>query len=249
MYLKETSPDLKTIGLSGWDVGEPSNTQIKEDILKIIADAGYEFNGLWELFPVSTTDYAAILTKIKANEPDILLAGMYGQDPGFFLDQAQTADLSAAIYGFEFTPDGVSASKGAYDTVGWTFAYDYFDAKNPISPLAKLFVSEFQREYGEDPDFYAANFYENVLVMWEVIRRVLAKDGDINDGTALDAALQENLTVVSVYGGSDTEVGTYTLDPTTHSVVKRPMGVFQYKDETVTPLAYYDIGGEGFRMV
>ena len=249
MYLKETSPDLKTVGLSGWDVGEPSNTQIKEDILKIIADAGYEFNGLWELFPVSTTDYAAILTKIKANEPDILLAGMYGQDPGFFLDQAQTADLSAAIYGFEFTPDGVSASKGAYDTVGWTFAYDYFDAKNPISPLAKLFVAEFQREYGEDPDFYAANFYENVLVLWEVIRRVLAKDGNINDGAALDAGLQENLTVVSVYGGSETEVGTYTLDPTTHSVVKRPMGVFQYKDETVTPLAYYGIGGEGFKMV
>ena len=128
---------------------------------------------------------------------------MYGQDPGFFLDQAQTADLSAAIYGFEFTPDGVSASKGAYDSVGWTFAYDYFDAKNPISPLAKLFVAEFQREYGEDPDFYAANFYENMLVLWEVIRRVLAKDGDINDGAALDAGLQENLTVVSVYGGSD----------------------------------------------
>ena len=31
--------------------------------------------------------------------------------------------------------------------------------------------------------------------------------------------------------------------------MKRPMGVFQYKDETVTPLAYYDIGGEDFRMV
>jgi branched-chain amino acid transport system substrate-binding protein len=88
-----------------------------------------------------------------------------------------------------------------------------------------------------------------VLVLWEVIRRVLAKDGNINDGAALDAGLQENLTVVSVYGGSETEVGTYTLDPTTHSVVKRPMGVFQYKDETVTPLAYYDIGGEGFKMV
>ena len=110
-------------------------------------------------------------------------------------------------------------------------------------------MSEFQREYGEDPDFYAANFYENVLVLWEVIRRVLAKDGDINDGAALDAGLQENLTVVSVYGGSDTEVGTYTLDPTTHSVIKRPMGVFQYKDETVTPLAYFDIGGEGFKTV
>ena len=44
--------------------------------------------------------------------------------------------------------------------------------------------TEFKKEYGEDPDFYAANFYENTFVMWEVIRRVLAKGGDINDGDA-----------------------------------------------------------------
>ena len=35
-----------------------------------------------------------------------------------------------------------------------------------------MFVQEFNAEYGEDPDFYAANFYENAFVMWEVMRRV-----------------------------------------------------------------------------
>ena len=80
------------------------------------------------------------------------------------------------MYGFEFTPDGINASNGAYDSVGWTFAYDYFDAGNPISPLAKLFVREFEAaSTASAPDFYAANFYENTLVLWEVIRRVLAK--------------------------------------------------------------------------
>ena len=36
-------------------------------------------------------------------------------------------------------------------------------------------MTEFKKEYGELPDFYAANFYENTLVMWEVIRRVIAE--------------------------------------------------------------------------
>jgi hypothetical protein len=248
MYLKEAEPEATTVGFFGWDIGEPSNSIIKEDILAKIADGGYEFNDLYELLPPNTTDFASVLPKIKSNEPDILLVSIYGQDPGAFLNQAQAAGLQAKIYGFEFTPDGINASRGAYDRVGWSFAYDYFDAKNPISPLAKLFVEEFNAEYGEDPDFYAANFYENVLVLWEVIRRVLESGGDINSGEALDAALQENLTVVSVYGGDENTVGTYTLDPTTHSVSERGMGVFTYKDGTVTPLAYFGIGGADFKM-
>ena len=43
-------------------------------------------------------------------------------------------------------------------------------------------------------------------------------------------------------------VGTYTLDPTTHSVIKREMGVFEYKGGKVTPKAFFGIGGDGYRL-
>ena len=82
--------------------------------------------------------------------------------------------------------------------------------------------------------------------LWEVIRRVLKSGGDIKSGDALDKALRTNLTIVSVYGGDDTTVGSFTLDPTTHSVIKREMGVFTYKGGTVTPLAFFGIGGDGY---
>ena len=175
-WLKETYPDAKTIGFVGWDIGEPNNGIIKEDILKKIADGGYELNGLYELVPVGGQDFSQVLPKIKANEPDILLVGIYGQDPGSFANQAATAGLKAPRIFFEFTPDGVNASKGTYDSDGFTFAYDYFDPKNPTSPLAKKFVEDFNADNGEDPDFYAANFYENAFVMWELMRRIWAKD-------------------------------------------------------------------------
>ena len=83
--------------------------------------------------------------------------------------------------------------------------------------------------------------------MWEVIRRVNAKGGNILDGDALDKALQENLTVVSVYGGDASTVGTYTLDPVTHSVKQRGMGVFEYKGGKVTPKVFFDIDGAGYK--
>ncbi len=118
----------------------------------------------------------------------------------------------------------------------------------PISPLAKLFVSEFQKAYGGDlPDFYAANFYENALDLWEVIRRTLKAGGDIKSGVDLDKDLQTDLTLVSVYGGDATTVGTFTLDPTTHSVAKRTMGVFEYKGGKVTPKAFFGLDADGYK--
>jgi branched-chain amino acid transport system substrate-binding protein len=247
-WWKETNPGKTKVGVVIWDLGAANNDSVKTDVLAKITAAGLAHNGLYELVPIGNQDFSAVFPKIKANEPDLLLTVVYGQDPGSFVNQSVTAGLKAFPLGFEFTPDGVNASKGSYDSVGWTFTYDYFDESTAVSPLAKFFVDEYKKANGgNDPDFYAANFYENTLVMWEVIRRVLAKGGDINDGDQLDKALQENLTVVSVYGGDSTTVGSYTLDTKTHSVNKRPMGVFQYKGGKVKPMAFFGIGGEGYK--
>jgi ABC-type branched-subunit amino acid transport system substrate-binding protein len=248
-WTKETYPDAKTVGVIIWDLGAANNDATTKDVLAKIAASGYQHNGLYELTTIGNQDFSQVIPKIKAKEPDILLVSIWGQDPGSFANQAETAGLKAVRIGVEFTPDGLNASKGTYDKDGYTFAYDYFDSKNPTSPLAKLFVDDFKKEYGEEPDFYAANFYENGLVMWEVIRRVLKEGGNIKDGAALDKALQENLTVVSVYGGDAQTVGTFTLDPVSHSVKKRTMGVFEYKGGDVTAKAFFGIGGEDYKKM
>jgi len=49
--------------------------------------------------------------------------------------------------------------------------------------------------------------------------------------------------------GSPTEDNTSTHDLTTHSVVKRPMGAFTYKDGKVTTLATFGIDGADFKIV
>jgi ABC-type branched-subunit amino acid transport system substrate-binding protein len=245
-YIQETYPDAKTIGLTGWDLGAELNADGKRLFTEALEGTNLEFNGLFELAAPNSTDFANVITKIQANEPDILIVGSFGQDPGFFLDQAQTANLTAEIFGYEFTPDGLNASKGAFDSVGWRFSSDYFDADDPKSKLAKLFVDGFTSAYGDKPDFYAANYYEDTLGMWDLIRRVLAKGGDINSGVELQDALKENPVLASVYGGDDSAVGTFEMDPETHSVVRRQMGVFEYKDGEVTTLALFNIGGADY---
>jgi branched-chain amino acid transport system substrate-binding protein len=247
-WTKEAYPDAKTIGVVQWDLGADNNEGTKKDVLAKIEAGGYEFNGLYELVPIGNQDFSQVLPKVKVNEPDILLVVIWGQDPGSFSSQASTAGLKAVRIGFEFTPDGLKASKGTYDSEGWTFTYDYFDAKNPKSPMAKKFVEDFNADNGEDPDFYAANYYENAFDMWELMRRIWKDDPDAEiDGDALEKALESNLTLVSVYGGDATHLGSFTLDATSHSVIKREMGVFEYKGGTVTPKAFFNIGGADYR--
>ena len=191
-WLKETQPKAKTVGLCGWDIGEPGNGIIKEDVLAKIKAGGYEHNGLYELVPIGTQDYAAVFPKLKANEPDILLLAIYGQDPGAFVNQSVTAGLKSFRVGFEFTPDGVNASKGSYDKEGWIFTYDYFDPASAASPLAKLFVAD-SRRVRRGPR----------LLRRQLLREHPEHVGDSrprpqqgrgpSDGAQLDAALQENL--------------------------------------------------------
>ena len=85
-------------------------------------------------------------------------------------------------------------------------------------------------------------------MLWEVIRRIWQeRRRHQRAATPSTRRCRTNLTVVSVYGGDDTTIGTYTLDPTTHSVTKREMGVFEYKGGKVTPKAFFGIGGADYK--
>jgi branched-chain amino acid transport system substrate-binding protein len=248
-YMEEAFPDKKTIGFTGWDLGAELNADGKARFLNALKATKLQFNELFELAAPNTTDFANVITKIQANEPDLLIVGSFGQDPGFFIDQSQTANLKAEIFGYEFTPDGLNASKGAFDSVGWRFSSDYFNVDAAKSKLAKLFISEFKAAYKDPPDFYAANYYEDTLGMWDLIRRTLAKGGNINSGVDLQNALKDKPELVSVYGGDENAAGTFAMDPTTHSVVRRQMGVFEYKAGKVTTLALFNIGGADYQKM
>jgi branched-chain amino acid transport system substrate-binding protein len=247
-FVNQTIPDAQTVGVVTWDIGEPSNTVVRDDTLAAIENAGLEFNGLYELTPVGSQDYSQVLPRVQSNEPDVLIAGLWGQDIGSFINQASVAGLESDIFGPEFTPDGINAAGGAFED-GYWFAYDYFEPTTPTNALAELFVSEFEAAYGELPDFYAANYYEDGLGMWDIVRRVCAEGGDINSGPALNEAFRANPTLQSVYGGQGRTPGTKTIDMETHTVIQRPMGVFEYRNGEVTTHALFDMDAADFQLL
>ncbi|XRQ10548.1 ABC transporter substrate-binding protein [Actinomadura welshii] len=246
-WFKKAHPEGKTVGLVGVDLG-PLNDAIQADLKAKIEAAGLTFNGLWETVAPTSQDYASMISKVKENEPDLLWVAFGGAAPGAFTAQAKSSGIESELLGIEFTEEAVKASKGVLDSDGFKFAMDYFNAETPSNPLAELFAEAYEKAYGSPPDFYAANAYEETLMVWDLIRRVVADGGDPGDSTQLKAALEKDPTFASVYGGDDAEAGELEIDLKTHGVSRRPMGVFEYKDGKVKALATYNVNGEDLRM-
>jgi len=246
-YVTAKLPNVKKVQLVYWDLPEELINPSVELLKAALAKNKLEYLGL-EKAPIGTNDFSTLLARLKQKNADMLHMAVYGLDPGFLMKQLDTSGINAVVMGSEFTPDAAKVAGASYNK--YMFAYDFFDIDAPSNPWGKLFVDSFKKKYPDVvPDFYAANFYENMFTTWEIVRRVIAKKGDVNSGDQLNAALQEKTVFPSVYGGDSAKAGVIAIDKDTHTVSKRSMGVFKIKDGKPAMAASFDIGGADFKLV
>jgi branched-chain amino acid transport system substrate-binding protein len=244
-YWKATNPKVKKVALVYIDQG-PVNATVVANFKKALGQTGLQFAGA-QAAAIGSTDYSTTISKLKAERPDAVFAFLIGTDAGYFMKQAVSAGLTMPVIGSEYVPDAAAIAGSAFDK--YMFATDWFRADQPANPWAKLFVQSFEKRYGSAPEYYAANYYEDTFAVWDLIRRVLAKGQDPNSGTALQNALAADPMFKSVYGGTPTQVGTVSLNPTTHTVTSRPLAVLASNGGHPKVLATFELGGAGFQLV
>jgi len=214
-YVKLKMPDARRVASVGWDVG-PANDPVIAHLKDVLGKAGMELVAD-ERVPIGSTDYSTTLARVRGTDPDVILTGLWGLDPGYFMKQYVTTGMQAQVIGAEFTPDACQVAGSAYDR--YWFAFDYFPVDKPYNPWSEFFIAAFRQKYGQAPDFYAANFYEKVFIVWELVKRLLKKNLPIT-GENLQKALIENPTFKSLYGGDENTIGTITFDLEEHDVDK-----------------------------
>ena len=179
-----------------------------------------------EIHDVGDTDFKGIASKIKSSGADAILSVSFGDDLGYQVKAVREAGIEAPFMGIEFTGQAASIAGASYET--FNFATDFYSTANP-NPWNQCFVEAYQDTYGEDPEYYGSNYYEQVFIYWDLVKRVLAAGGDPTDPAQLQDALMADPTFKSVYGGTESVVGEVTLNGTDHSISK-PMGVFSVQD-------------------
>jgi len=220
-WLAENHPEAKRLATIGTlENGVEALEQLAPKVWPEVSDGGEIV--IKEIHDVGLTDFSQVIARVKASNPDAIFTVSFGNDLGYMVKQFRESAVEVPIVGIEFTQDAQTIAGELYDT--FVFATDYYDTANP-NPWNVEFVKAHQEKYGEDPEYYGANYYEHVFMIWDLARRVLAEGGDPTSGEALQQAMIQSPVFKSVYGGDAENVGEMSFDTEAHTVSK-PMGVF-----------------------
>ena len=118
-------------------------------------------------------DYSALLTKVKAEAPDVLLVGSTYTDGGLIVKQAREMGLMMPIVG----PTGLYSPKYmeiAGKAVENTYFLGVFVPTNP-DPKVQEFVKKYNEKYGMEPDTFAALAYDQGYVLKDALEKAAAK--------------------------------------------------------------------------
>ncbi len=151
-----------------------------------------------QMHETGATDFTSEASVIKAKNPDIILCPSTGLDVGYVIKAVRKMGIKAPICGTEHSGDMEKVTGDASE--GYLFASEFFDV-NSDDPWTKTFVAAFKKKFNEDPDFYAANYYELTYILKELVTRVVDKGGDPYDGSLLEKAIWDNPKFKSIYGG------------------------------------------------
>lgn len=138
------------------------------------------------------------IAKLRTSDPDFLAVWEFSPGSGLVLKRAREFGMKQPIIGVEYTAE-IQKVAGDYAN-GYQFASDYF---NPDAPDAwpRRFATAYRAKYGANPEVYAANYYEGIYVIAELIRRARQGGGNYFTGENLRAAALADPRVPSVYGG------------------------------------------------
>ena len=165
-------------------------------------------------------DYNVQLTKLAAQNPDVLLLPNLNVELGLQIQQAHTAGLNCPIVGGDSadTPDVANVAGPAIEGVAYVSAF----SAESTDEAAKNFVDAYVKLYPDElPNSNAELTYETAkMVVWAIQNaKTLDRDG-VRD--ALDTI-----------DGLELPSGKMTMDPTTRNPIKGGV-IMQYDAEGVT---------------
>ncbi|KAB2330194.1 ABC transporter substrate-binding protein [Cytobacillus depressus] len=142
---------------------------------KVAEDMGLEITTI-ETFQKGQADYNAQLTKIKGQNPDLILASALYNEGAVIMDQARKLGINVPFVGGNGfnSPQVIEIAGDAAN--GLIVATPWFGEKE--DPKVQEFNSKYESEYKKKPDQFAAQAYDALYLYAEALKNAGEADRD-----------------------------------------------------------------------
>jgi branched-chain amino acid transport system substrate-binding protein len=130
-----------------------------------------------EAYPKGNTDFSALLTKVKAANPDVLAAATYFDDAVALTRQMKELNVSPKMYGVtvggdlpEFYETLKQNAEYIYGATQWEHTLPY--------PGNQEFFDAYKKEFSHEPSYHSAAGYAGCVIYAEAVKRAGSLDAD-----------------------------------------------------------------------
>jgi branched-chain amino acid transport system substrate-binding protein len=130
-----------------------------------------------DAYPKGTSDFATVLSKIKAANPDVLLVGSYFDDAVAIARQMKELDVNPKMYGVTVGGDLPEFYQQLGKTAEYVYGSTQWEASLPFAGI-KEFVEAYKKMWNHEPVYHSAAGYNGVLILEKAIREAGSLDRD-----------------------------------------------------------------------
>jgi len=168
-----------------------------------------------ESFKPEDTDMTAQMTKIKNAKPDVIIMWTAGANSAVVLKNAEQLKIDIPIVGshgnarMELVKGAGAAAEGFRFPAGKILLPDEYGTDSEEYKVAKSFVDEYTKKYGEAPSTFAGHAYDALYIIVDALKKLPA------DFTS--AQLRDEIEKTKDFIGIG---GTFNYSPTDHNGLK-----------------------------
>ncbi|MDS4040365.1 MAG: ABC transporter substrate-binding protein [Candidatus Competibacter sp.] len=164
----------------------------------------------FETYTTNDKDFSAQLTKIKDAKPDVIFLPNYYNEVPLQVQQAKRLGITVPFIGSDSWGSPELLTLGGADLNGYYFSTHY--APDNAAPVAKKFISDYEKAYGTKPDDVAALTYDAFGLLFGSIK---------NAGKADRESIRAALATLPSYKGvtGDMKFQADSRDPIKSAVI------------------------------
>jgi branched-chain amino acid transport system substrate-binding protein len=130
-----------------------------------------------EAYPKGNQDFAALLTKLKAVNPDVLAAATYFDDAVALTRQMRELNVNPKMYGVTVGGDLPEFADLLKQNAEYIYGATQWEPGLPY-PGQREFFDAYKKEFGREPVYHSAAGYAGCQLYAEGVRRAASLDAD-----------------------------------------------------------------------